>query len=134
MAWFEYRRFPAEQDLALVSALLHQRRVAHRFTEEGNEQVLWLNEQEHVPALDEFFSAWLKGDIKIERAQAETPHNHRATSLLPSLDLAALMRLPLTTGFIILGCLGYFFVDVLQSRAFFFSLSLCSFALDRTKS
>jgi len=55
-----------EEDLLPLSALLHQRGVAHRVFEEGGRQVLEVMQPEQVEEVRELYRSWRAGEIRIE--------------------------------------------------------------------
>ncbi len=55
-----------EEDLLPLSALLHQRGVAHRIFEEGGRQVLKVQRRDQVDQVVALYRAWRRGDVRIE--------------------------------------------------------------------
>lgn len=58
-----------EEDLLPLSALLHQRGVAHRIYEEGGRQVLKVVQQSHASQVEEVYRAWRAGEVRIELSE-----------------------------------------------------------------
>ncbi|WP_096086470.1 rhomboid family intramembrane serine protease [Agaribacterium haliotis] len=117
MDWFEYRRFPAEQNLSELNQLLLAHRVAHRFSEEGAEQILWLADDSMVDELDRFIELWAKGELRAE-LELEQQSGDTSASFWRH-GAHRMLRLPLTSLFIVLGFVGYVFIDVLRSQYVF---------------
>jgi len=57
-----------EEDLLPLSALLHQRGVAHRIFEEGGRQVVRVQHREQAQQVAALYQAWRAGEVKIELA------------------------------------------------------------------
>lgn len=55
-----------DEDLLPLSALLHQRGIAHRVFEEGGRQVLEVMQRERVEEVRELYRGWRAGDFRIE--------------------------------------------------------------------
>ncbi len=55
-----------EEDLLPLSALLHQRGVAHRVFEEGGRQVLKVQRRDQAPQVAALYEAWRRGEVNIE--------------------------------------------------------------------
>ena len=55
-----------EEDLLPLSALLHQRGVAHRIFEEGGRQVVKVQREEQAQEVAELYRAWRAGEVRIE--------------------------------------------------------------------
>ena len=67
-----------EEDLLPLSALLHQRGVAHRIFEEGGRQVVKVQHREQAQQVASLYQAWRAGEVKIElagRAQSQSAHS-----------------------------------------------------------
>ena len=67
-----------EEDLLPLSALLHQRGVAHRIFEEGGRQVVRVQHREQAQQVASLYQAWRAGEVKIElagRAQSHSAHS-----------------------------------------------------------
>ena len=66
-----------EEDLLPLSALLHQRGVAHRIFEEGGRQVVKVQHREQAQQVASLYQAWRAGEVKIElagRVQSQSAH------------------------------------------------------------
>lgn len=91
-----------EEDLLPLSALLHQRGVAHRIFEENGRQVLKVRQREQAQQVDKLYRAWRAGDVRIELAgKAQTAAPHRATPW---------RNAPVTLALILLCVLGFLLV------------------------
>jgi len=55
-----------EEDLLPLSALLHQRGVAHRIFEESGRQVVKVQHAEHAQQVAALYRAWRAGEVRIE--------------------------------------------------------------------
>ena len=67
-----------EEDLLPLSALLHQRGVAHRIFEQGGRQVVRVQHREQAQQVASLYQAWRAGEVKIElagRAQSQSAHS-----------------------------------------------------------
>ena len=67
--WHEVIALPIEKDMSELPSLLFQQRVEHRITENNGEQIVWVNNPELIPQLQEFIQQWQVGAIKIARAE-----------------------------------------------------------------
>lgn len=108
--WFAVDRLPHALDLSLVSGFLHQQGVAHRISEEGNEQVLWVAREEDREAVKNLLRAWREGEVQITQSPDSAPAREHGISI--ALDrLALLLRLlPGTFTLLLLSVLGYLVV------------------------
>ncbi|MGQ9425178.1 rhomboid family intramembrane serine protease [Gilvimarinus sp. F26214L] len=114
--WLEVERLPQALDLSLISRALTERRIPHRITEEGAEQVVWAAREEDRRGLMDLLEAWQRGDVEIREladADADT-----AAAAAPAArgsgwsDQAALILrlLPVTSLLLVLSVLGYLVV------------------------
>ena len=110
--WVEYRRFPIDRDMSEINAFLSSQNIAHIFTEEGAEQVLWMSDQSQVAFVDDFLDKYFRGEIQMRR-----------TAKLDVLKRPDLLEFaaaaPVTTILLLLGFIGYIIGDVVQSSEIF---------------
>lgn len=106
--WFAVDRLPHAVDLSLISQLLEQQGVAHRISEDGNDQVLWVARVEDRDAVKALLAGWRQGDIQISKAEGLAPAAHRSFS--PEMLAAAFRLLPGTITLLVLSLLGYLVV------------------------
>lgn len=119
--WVEFRRFPLDRDMSEINAFLSSQNIAHIFTEEGTEQVLWLNGEKHVAFVDNFLDKYFRGEIQMRR--------NTSVDILRRpgfVEFAA--GSPVTTVVLLLGFFGYLIGDVLQSSAIFKYLAYLPFS------
>ena len=89
-----------EEDLLPLSALLHQRGVAHRIYEEGGRQVLKVGQQNEAGQVAEVYRAWRAGEVRIELSRG-APQTSESTTRAP-------WRVaPVTLGLIFLSICGF---------------------------
>ena len=62
-----------DEDLKPLSALLHQRGVAHRIFEEGGQQVLMVEGAEQAEQVRALYDAWRAGEVRIEAVRGFGP-------------------------------------------------------------
>ncbi|MBE9538920.1 MAG: rhomboid family intramembrane serine protease [Proteobacteria bacterium] len=87
------------EDILPLSAVLHQRGLAHRIFEENGRQVLKVNEEGRVAEVESLYRAWRSGEVKIERvAQRKTGAVSHGVSW---------RRAPVTLGLILLSVCGF---------------------------
>ena len=58
VSWREAARLPISQDLALLNQWLSQHQVQHRFTIEGDKQVLWISDPGLLESITELVANW----------------------------------------------------------------------------
>ena len=95
-----------------IHAFLASQNIAHIFTEEGADQVLWLRDETQTDFIDNFLEKYLSGEIQMRR-----------TSKMDLLRRPGLLEFaaasPITTVTILMGFLGYLVGDVMQSSTIF---------------
>ena len=91
-----------EEDLLPLSALLHQRGVAHRIFEQGGRQVLKVEHAEHVDRVETLYRAWRAGEVSIELAGK--PRND------PLLGKLLWRKVPVTACLIALSICGFLLI------------------------
>lgn len=94
-----------EEDLLPLSALLHQRGVAHRIYEEQGHQVVMVVEAEHTAQVQALYEAWRTGELRIELSQRKSQELH--TRLSP----AQWRQIPVTLLLLVLGIVGFLMVS-----------------------
>ncbi len=87
------------EDILPLSAVLHQRGIAHRIFEEGGRQVLKVNDEGLVAEVSSLYNSWRSGQIQIELAARKTP---RAVT-----GAAHWREAPVTLGLILLSVCGF---------------------------
>ena len=90
------------EDLLPLSAMLHQRTVAHRIFEEGGRQVLKVDTHASVEEVASLYAAWRSGQLKIELVQKKKLGG-KQTAL-------ALRKVPVTFGLVFLSVCGFLLV------------------------
>ncbi len=60
---------PLEEDLLPLSALLHQHGVAHRIFEEGGQQIIIVQQRQHVEPVRSLYHAWRAGKVDIKLSE-----------------------------------------------------------------
>jgi GlpG protein len=109
-----------EEDLLPLSALLHQRAVAHRIYEENGRQVLALQQAAQAPEVEALYRAWRAGELRIELAGQA-----RRTPLLTSVSWRTV---PVTT-LLILGSIAGFLLFYLSASTLLGYLTFTPFQL-----
>lgn len=95
-----------------MNAFLSSQNIAHIFTEEGAEQVLWLTDTEETAYIDNFLEKYLRGEIQ--------PRRRSGTDILKRPDLLEFAAAsPVTSFILLLGFIGYLIGDVIASSAIF---------------
>ena len=92
---------PADINLRLFSAFLHQTRIAHRITEEGVNQVVWVNNLEDGQRVRVFYSQLTNGELVLEDEQGRRIGGLGFASRL----FANVWRYPLTMALLLLSIL-----------------------------
>jgi len=87
------------EDILPLSAVLHQRGLAHRIFEENGRQVLKVNEERRVEEVASLYEAWRSGQFKIERVAK------KQSAAVPL--QASWRRAPVTLGLVILSMVGF---------------------------
>lgn len=106
-----------EEDLLPLSALLHQRGVAHRVFEEHGSQVLAVQQAAQVAQVQALYQAWREGKVRIELAEQGA-----------NVPLAAAINwrsVPVTFVLILLSIVGFalFYLPVLNPYLAWFTFS-----------
>jgi len=90
------------EDILPLSAVLHQRGLAHRIYEENGRQVLKVDRQDAVDEIEALYSNWRSGQITIEMRKNPTSKKSSAVSIW--------RRAPVTLGLIALSVCGFLLV------------------------
>jgi rhomboid protease GlpG len=92
------------EDLLPLSAVLHQRGVAHRIFEENGRQVVKVGREEQVAVVASLYGAWREGEFRIERVAGGRDVD--APTAGDSLSLAGRIA-PVTLALIALSVAGF---------------------------
>ncbi len=95
--------YPLDEDLKPLSALLHQRGVAHRIFEEGGQQVLVVEGPAQAESVRALYQAWRAGEVRIEL-------NERPRTHTESYGRTRVSRAPVTLGLALLSIAGFLLV------------------------
>lgn len=106
--WVEVERLPQSVDLSAVSRALYEKRVPHRITEEGGQQVVWVAREQDRQAVADFIQAWRGGDIDLVEAISHRQEEPGA-GFFAHFQLI-LRLLPVTSSLLLLSLLGFFVV------------------------
>ncbi|MCL6272097.1 rhomboid family intramembrane serine protease [Sansalvadorimonas sp. 2012CJ34-2] len=90
---------PAEEDLLPFTAFLWQQGIVHRITEEGGRQVLWVEQTDHYPVVQQYYQDWKAGLLQLGKVKAKW-----RTGGLASGPLGDWRQIPVTI-LLLLGCL-----------------------------
>lgn len=108
MSWFCYAKFPLDVDLKGIDSSLSQRGIQHRFTEEGNEQYLWLYDESSTSEVHSIIQAFSQGVVLPENTANDGVGGPRVDTPLADQLFLLIVSSPLTSIFILLGVTGYF--------------------------
>jgi GlpG protein len=103
------------EDLLPLSALLHQRGIAHRVYEEGGRQVLKVEVAEHVADVQALYQSWRKGDLKIELSRRKSKN---LAGHLSGSSASAWQRAPITLLFVALSICGFLLMWLPDGRPY----------------
>lgn len=112
MEWQEFKRFPISIDLSKVSGFLREQGVIHKFTEENDSQVLWLQGQYNTEMIADFITRFIDGDVHIEKTVVNDSRTLQAF-------FTEFLAYPITALIISLGFVGYLMDAVFRSRQLF---------------
>lgn len=87
-------------DLALFSTFLRQQGIAHRVTEEGTQQVVWVHSDEHADYVRELYARFDRGEFRLEAGARPQQIMTGGVSILTQL-----LRVPATAALIIINLL-----------------------------
>ncbi len=109
------------EDLLPLSAVLHQRGLAHRIYEENGRQVLKVGDQRRVEEVASLYRAWRSGEFTIERVTQKKPQANR---------LGAIWRkAPVTLILIALSIAGFLVVYLHAPTAWLAQLTFSPFSI-----
>lgn len=122
MNWTKVAEFPADAQLHTLHLYLQQQGVAHRITEEGGQQVLWLANPAQVGVVQHYFARVQAGDTPRVVETAAEPKGNGTLAL-------AFDHYPLTLLIAMLGVFGYAVHNLLnlpglEGRMMFLPLSM----------
>ncbi len=60
---------PAEENLLPFAAFLWQQGIAHRITEEGGRQVLWVQQVDHCTVVQDYYRDWQSGLLQLGKVK-----------------------------------------------------------------
>ena len=101
---FTALRLDIDEDLLPLSAVLHQRGVAHRIFEERGQQVLKVDSEAQVQDVVTLYDAWRAGEFRIERVEGAAD---LAVATRHSGVPNAVLLSPITIILIVLSMLGF---------------------------
>lgn len=93
-----------KEDLLPLSALLHQRGVAHRIYEERGHQVVMVVEAEHAPQVQALYKSWRAGELSIQLSR------RKAVAMQSRRGEAQWREVPVTLFLLAMGVLGFLLV------------------------
>ena len=91
-----------EIDLALFSTFLRQQGIAHRVSEEGQQQVVWVHTEEHAQYVRELYARFDRGEFRLEPGVRPQRLLTGGVSLLTQVK-----RVPATAALILINLLLY---------------------------
>lgn len=102
---------PPETDLSLFSALLHQRGIAHRISEQAGQLVLDVFDATHVAPVRQLYDGLARGDYQLQRQPVtqELPQEQAATS---ARSWRQLRQIPVTSLLMLLSVIGFLLVEI----------------------
>lgn len=102
MSWIPVKHLPIAQDLSGLSRYLHSKGLAHRITDEGDRQTLWVAHPEMAQPVAVLAERWLAGDL-VQTASDPAAQTRSA----PLIRIGPSPReVPWTLGLIVLSVLG----------------------------
>jgi len=121
-SWFEVKRFSIDTDLSKIHQFLIHEGIAHRFMEEGADQVLWMNDLASAKAVMLFIDRFLQGEFELTDQQ---------NILQPSKSYLFqftqyIYKSPITSVLLLFGFLGYVSISLLSSDTLFRFLQYAS--------
>jgi GlpG protein len=99
-----------DTDLSLFSALLHQRGVAHRISEQAGQLVLDVFDAAHVAPVRQLYEGLARGDYQLQRQPAIDPASQQQV-FSTSRSWRQLWQLPVTSLLILFSILGFVLVE-----------------------
>mgnify|MGYP003625782181 CR=1 FL=1 len=110
------------EDLLPLSALLHQRGVAHRVYEEGGRQVLKVQDRQRVSQVEALYQAWRAGEVKIEISPGRAPRAALGSGI-------EWRKAPVTIALILLGIAGFLLVYLNAPPAWLSAFTFTPFSI-----
>lgn len=100
---------PPDTDLSLFSALLHQRGIAHRVSEQAGRLVLDVFDVAHVAPVRQLYEGLARGDYQLQGQ----PHTLDATpGATASWSWRQLLQIPVTSLLLLVSILGFALVEL----------------------
>lgn len=109
MNWTKIAEFPLDAQLTQLHHYLNSHGVHHRFTEEGGQQALWLENPSQVPLVTEYFKSVERGQPP---SSAKPGFSVEATNTFNPKQVLRLF--PFTIAILILGLAGYLITGVFK--------------------
>ncbi len=108
MEWFCYAKFPLHANLKTLDTALNQRGLVHRFTEEKNEQYLWLYDRSCVSEVYNVIHTFAQGGVVVEENTLDVARNSGHADI-PLVDqfLLMLVSAPITVSIVLMGICGF---------------------------
>jgi GlpG protein len=106
---------PPDTDLSLFSALLHQRGIAHRVSEQAGQLVLDVFNAEHAVPVKQLYEGLARGDYQIQRqplSQSGTQAAETPQIATLSRSWRQLQKIPVTSLLLLLSCIGFLLVEL----------------------
>lgn len=101
-----------DTDLSLFSALLHQRGIAHRVSEQAGQLVLDVFDPTHVQPVRQLYEGLARGEYRIDRQQRAADDVARSPLQVDMQPLQQRMRqIPVTVALIVLSVIGFLLVE-----------------------
>jgi GlpG protein len=109
------------EDLLPLSAMLHQRKLAHRIFEHGGRQVLKVDTQASVDEVASLYADWRSGQIKIELVKKQKRGEKPAA--------VAWRKVPVTLGLVFLSVCGFLLIYLNAPTQWLAQLTYTSFSV-----
>jgi GlpG protein len=106
---------PPDTDLSLFSALLHQRGIAHRVSEQAGQLVLDVFDATQVAPVKQLYEGIARGDYQIQRLplpQSGMPDAETPQIATWSRSWRQVQKIPVTSLLLLLSCIGFLLVEV----------------------
>lgn len=107
--------FPVSQNLSDVNRFLTSKLIPHRFTEHGNDQILWIAVKEHHLILDTFFAQKPDATVGFWVDEGMTSQVDEHSQAFKYVSLVAVCRLPVSLITILLGLAGMLAISTLSN-------------------
>jgi GlpG protein len=109
------------ENLLPLSAILHQRKLAHRIFEEGGRQVLKVDTQASVEEVTSLYTGWRSGQFKIESVKKQK-HGKKYTAV-------SWRKVPVTLGLVFLSVCGFLLIYLNVPTQWLAQLTFTSFSV-----